>query len=62
MLLAPRGRHALGRIELPAGTAAPSHMLVHIPPECRVEPQKVVVRQLYLEREVGRVTWLILPR
>jgi hypothetical protein len=60
--LAPRGRHALGRIELPAETSAASHLLVHIPRESWVEPQKIIVRQLYREREVGRVTWLITPR
>ena len=59
--VAPRGRHALGRIELPVGTSAASHLLVHIPPESCAEPQKIVVRQLYREREVGRVTWLIMP-
>ncbi len=60
--LAPHGRHALGRIELPVGTSAASHLLVHIPPESCVEPQKIIVRQLYREREVGRVTWLIMAR
>jgi hypothetical protein len=60
--VASRGRHALGRIELPAGTSAASHLLVHIPSESWVEPQKIIVRQVYREREVGRVTWLIMPR
>ena len=60
--VAPRGRHALGRIELPVGTSAASHLLVHIPRQSCVEPQKIIVRQLYREREVGRVTWLIMPR
>ncbi len=56
------GRHELGQIELPAGTAAASHLLVHIPEERHHHPHKVVVRQLYEGREAGRITWLILPR
>jgi hypothetical protein len=60
--LTPHGRQALGHIELPAGTAAASYMLVHIPAERHIKPLKVIVRQLYREREVGRITWLMLPR
>lgn len=60
--LLSRARHTLGRIELPAGTAAASHMLVHIPEHRHTEPVKVFIRQLYGEREVGRITWLLLPR
>ncbi len=56
------GHQTLGRIELPAGTAAASHMLVHIPEERHEKPYKVVIRQLYEEREVGRITWLLLPK
>jgi hypothetical protein len=60
--LPAHGRQALGQIELPAGTAAASHLLVHIPARQHQQPAKVVIRQLYLEREVGRITWLLLPR
>ena len=59
--LKPNGPHSLGRIELPAGTAARSHLLVHIPFELHHKPHKVVIRQLHNEREVGRITWLLLP-
>ncbi len=55
-------RFPLGHIELPAGTAVASHMLVHIPAGRRVEPHKIFIRQMYREREVGRITWLMLPR
>lgn len=60
--LPARGHHTVGRIELPAGTAAASHMLVHIPAELHHQPYKVVIRQLYEEREVGRITWLLEPK
>ena len=55
-------RQLLGRIELPAATAAASHMLVHIPAEQHHQRHKVVIRQLHEEREVGRITWLLLPK
>jgi serine protease len=56
-----RGTHPLREIELPTNTTAASHMLVHVPAERHVAPHRVVVRQLYGQREVGRITWLILP-
>lgn len=55
-------RHQLGRIELPANTAAASHMLVHIPEELHQKEHRVVIRQLFEGREVGRLTWLVRPR
>lgn len=59
--LRPAGTQQLGQIELPANTAAASHMLVHIPAERHVAPHRVVVRQLFGEREAGRITWRIFP-
>jgi hypothetical protein len=56
------GRQSLGRIELAAGTAAASHMLVQVPEHMHQQPLKVVIRQLYGDREVGRITWVLLPR
>jgi hypothetical protein len=56
------GRQSLGFIELPAGTAASSHMLVHIPEHRHQKPLRVVIRQLFEEREVGRITWLLRPK
>jgi hypothetical protein len=60
--LLSHGRQSLGRIELAAGTAAASHMLVQIPEHRHQQPHKVVIRQLCDDREVGRITWVLLPR
>lgn len=60
--LLPHGRQSLGRIELAAGTAAASHMLIQIPEQKHQHPLKVIIRQLYDEQEVGRITWVLLPR
>ena len=59
--LHPNGRQPLARIHLPAATAAASHMLVHIPTARHQKPHRVVIRQLYEDREVGRITWLLMP-
>ncbi|HLW54109.1 MAG TPA: hypothetical protein VKW06_14825 [Candidatus Angelobacter sp.] len=59
--LPPGARHQLGGIQLPAGTAAASHMLVHIPEEHQRKTHKVLIRQLFENREVGRITWLLKP-
>jgi hypothetical protein len=56
------GRQSLGRVELPAGTTAASHMLIQIPENQHKEPLKIYIRQLYEGREVGRITWLLLPK
>jgi hypothetical protein len=53
--------YRLGEINLRAKTAAASHLLVHIPAERHTRPHKVMIRQLYGAREVGRITWLIMP-
>jgi hypothetical protein len=55
------GRCTLGSIGLPNGTAAPSHLLIDIPNDRRQKPHRVVIRQLYENREVGRITWLLMP-
>jgi len=57
----PSGNHNLGAIELPARTAAASHLLVHIPPEHHRQTHRVIIRQLYKNREIGRITWLLEP-
>jgi len=59
--LLPKGGHALGEIELPIRTSAPSHLLVHIPEAHRHQAHTVVIRQLYRGREVGRITWRLVP-
>jgi hypothetical protein len=57
----PNGRQALGQVELPAGTTADSHLLVHVPVRQRDRRYEVAVRQIYEGREVGRVTWRLVP-
>ena len=53
--------HVLGAINLPKRTAARSHLLAHIPPGKHDRPYDVAIRQLYRGREVGRVTWRLIP-
>jgi hypothetical protein len=60
LLHANRTQH-LGEIELPVNTAAASHMLVHIPAKRHLRPYRVIIRQLHGGREVGRITWLMIP-
>lgn len=59
--LSAHGLHRLGEIELKAGTAAASHLLVHVPSALRHHAHDVAIRQLYAGREVGRITWRIVP-
>jgi hypothetical protein len=59
--LHPHGYQRVGEIELGVKTAAASHLLVHIPDEHRNRPYEVAVRQLYAGREVGRITWRLVP-
>jgi hypothetical protein len=61
MPLSVSGTHALGEITLPRRTAAPSHLLASIPPERHDRPHDVVIRQLHGGREVGRITWRLVP-
>ena len=53
--------HVLGEIKLPARTAAASHLLAQVPQELHDRPYDVVIRQLYRGREVGRITWRLVP-
>jgi hypothetical protein len=50
----------LGEIELPAGTVAPSRLLVRFPSELEGEHEIGIV-QIYDDQEVGRITWRIVP-
>lgn len=60
--LRPQGRHLLGQVELRPAVKAASHMLVQIPQEHRDRPYEVAIRQLYAGREVGRITWRLVPK
>ena len=53
--------HAFADIRLPARAAAPSHLLAHIPPESHHRPFDIAIRQLYRGKEVGRITWRLVP-
>jgi len=59
--LDPARRQWLREITLPAGTAAPSHLLVHIPEGQTLRMHDIFIRQLYAGREVGRITWRLVP-
>lgn len=59
--LDPHSRHVLGQVDLPAGTTAVSHLQVHIPAERRERAVGIAIRQLYADREVGRITWRLVP-
>ena len=59
--LDPHGRHVLGQVDLPAGTSAVSHLRVHIPAERRERAADIAICQLYADREVGRITWRLVP-
>ena len=59
LLLQASKPHHLGLVQLHSETNAASHLLVHIPDEHRRKPHRIVIRQLYEGREVGRITWAI---
>ena len=59
--LDPYGRHVLGQVDLPAGTTAISYLRVHIPAESHERAVDITIRQLYADREVGRITWRLVP-
>lgn len=62
ILLPADGTHRVGEFELPAKSAAASHLLVEIPAAEFHKPHKVSIRQLYKGREAGRITWLLRPK
>jgi hypothetical protein len=55
------GKVDVGEIEFPAGTVAPSRLLVALPKELEGE-HEVAVIQRYGDREVGRITWRFVSR
>jgi hypothetical protein len=59
--LDPHGPSKLGAVHLEAGAALPSHLLVQIPEGRHEGGYRVAVRQTYRGREVGRITWLLVP-
>ncbi len=57
----PRGAVTL-RVRFPAKSKARGKLLIYIPKEKRDDEYEVFVRQLYRGKEVGRVTWRLVPR
>ena len=59
--LESRGATRLGAIELKADGRAASHLLVRVPDEDSHSSGELTIRQLYQGREVGRITWRLVP-
>ena len=57
----PQGAVKL-RVRFPAKSKARARLLIHIPDEKRDDEYEVFVRQLYRKKEVGRVTWRLVPQ
>lgn len=57
----PRGKYDLGERLYPAKSRAKLRLMVHIPKEARENEYEVYVRQLFQGKEVGRVTWRLVP-
>jgi hypothetical protein len=55
--LNPFGLQRLGSVMLHVGSRAQCKLLVQLPEEGRQHAYEFTVRQLYHEREVGRITW-----
>jgi hypothetical protein len=53
--------HPLGQVELATAAALPSHILVHIPTHLHDGLCEIAVRQIYEGKEVGRITWHLVP-
>jgi hypothetical protein len=58
--LQPNGSHVIGDIELPAGAEIDSRLLVEVP-QGDPSPHRISIRQLYEGREVGSVSWQLVP-
>ena len=59
--LDPHGLSLLGALHLDAGGAIVSHLLIHLPDEYSKRLHQVSVRQTYRGKEIGRITWLLVP-
>jgi hypothetical protein len=61
LTLNPSGIHPLPAVELPVASATASNLYVRIPTGTHLEPFNIVIRQIYNGREVGRITWVLMP-
>lgn len=59
--LPPRGRMSLGEVFLGAGAQLPCHLRIQLPAGAPPHPCQVGVRQTYQGKEVGRISWTLLP-
>lgn len=57
----PHGAARLGDVELKADARVASHLLIEWPGDHHRAPHEVAVRQTYKGREVGRITWRLVP-
>jgi hypothetical protein len=55
------GRTSFAEVAFPAKARIGMRLLVDIPKELRQHEFEIAVRQLYQKREVGRVTWRLVP-
>jgi hypothetical protein len=59
--LNPSGVHPLTAVDLPAASAAASNFYVSVPSGVHLVPYNIAIRQIYQGREVGRITWVLMP-
>jgi hypothetical protein len=57
----PHGVARLGDVALKADARVASHLLIEWPGDHHRAPHEVAVRQMYKGREVGRITWRLVP-
>jgi hypothetical protein len=58
----PHGRSETQYTEFPPERGMKSKLLVKLPIDCNKYPYELYVRQLYHDREVGRVAWRLAPK
>lgn len=59
--LPPTGHHRLAPVELPASAQLETRLLIRLPAADRYRPHQIAVKQLHAGREVGRITWQLVP-
>jgi hypothetical protein len=58
----PHGRSATQYTEFPPELGMKSKLLVTLPSDSNKDPYELYVRQLYQDREIGRVAWRLAPK
>jgi hypothetical protein len=62
LVLEPHRQGRYGPLELPAKTLASCQLQVQLSDDRQERPLQVAIRQLYKSREVGRITWRLVPK